>query len=128
LALSGKGQHSTKGEQMRKITIALTAVFIGLMATNLWAADPPAAPKPITIKIDNFRFTPKELTVPIGATVTWVNDDDVPHTATSKSDPPAFDSKALDTDQTFSFKFTRPGTYKYFCKLHTHMTGTVIVK
>ena len=80
------------------------------------------------IAIDNFSFKPKELTISAGTTVTWVNHDDVPHTATSAAMPRAFDSKALDTDDKFAFKFTKPGTYKYYCKIHTHMTGTVIVK
>ena len=80
------------------------------------------------VRIDNFAFNPKELTIPAGTKVTWVNKDDVPHTATSKDKPPAFDSKALDTDDTYSFTFSKPGTYQYYCKVHPHMTGTVIVK
>jgi plastocyanin len=56
-----------------------------------------------------------------------VNHDDVPHTATTAGEAPLFDSKALDTDDKYSFKFTKPGTYKYYCKIHPHMTGTVIV-
>ena len=96
-------------------------------------ADPPAsspagASSKAKISIDNFAFKPRELSVPVGATVTWMNHDDVPHTATSAGEPTLFDSKALDTDGTFSFTFTRPGTYRYFCKVHPHMTGTVIVK
>jgi plastocyanin len=65
------------------------------------------------------------VTVPVGATVTWVNGDDVPHTvvATDKS----FRSKVLDTDDRFSFTFTRAGTYDYFCSIHPHMTGKVVV-
>ena len=95
---------------------------------------PPPAPAPADaasnakVMIDNFNFKPRELTVPVGATVTWVNQDDVPHTATSAASPRVFDSKALDTDDKFSFKFNKPGTYRYYCKIHTHMTGTVIVK
>lgn len=69
-----------------------------------------------------------ELTVPIGAEVTWVNRDDVPHTATSTVKPRAFDSGALDTDQTYSHVFTTPGEYEYFCAVHPHMTGRVVVK
>jgi plastocyanin len=88
-------------------------------------AAPAAAPK---VSIDNFKFSPAELTVPVGTTVTWVNHDDVPHTATSKNDPPAFDSKALDTDESFSFTFTKAGTYGYYCKVHNHMTARIIVK
>ena len=78
--------------------------------------------------VDNFKFSPGELSVPVGATVTWVNHDDVPHTVTSAATPRVFDSKALDTDDKYSFTFTKPGTYRYFCKVHTHMTGSVMVK
>jgi plastocyanin len=89
-------------------------------------ADSSAAPNQVTI--DNFAFSPKTLTVPAGTKVTWINRDDVPHTATSTAKPPAFDSKALDTDDKFSFVFTAPGTYPYFCAVHPHMTGEIVVK
>jgi plastocyanin len=82
----------------------------------------------VNVVIDNFAFKPKALSVAVGATVTWVNRDDVPHTATSEGDTKVFDSKALDTDDKYSFTFTKPGTYKYYCKIHSHMTGTVVVK
>jgi amicyanin len=78
------------------------------------------------VNIDNFSFGPPELHVPAGTTVTWVNRDDVPHTVTSTT--LAFRSKALDTNDKFSFTFTTPGSYKYFCSLHPHMTGTIVVE
>jgi plastocyanin len=79
-----------------------------------------------TIKIDNFTFDPPRLTVKAGTTVTWYNEDDIPHTvaATGK----AFRSKTLDTDGKFSFTFTTPGPYEYFCSLHPHMTGVIVVE
>ena len=80
------------------------------------------------VAIDNFAFSPQEITVAPGTRVTWVNHDDVPHTATSSVKPRVFDSKTLDTDATFSFVFKAPGTYEYFCAVHPHMTGKVIVK
>jgi plastocyanin len=86
------------------------------------------AAKVVNVSIDNFKFTPAELTVPVGTTVKWTNRDDVPHTATSKGEPSLFDSKALDTDDSFSFTFSSPGTYRYYCKVHNHMTGTITVK
>ena len=61
-----------------------------------------------------------------GTTVTWTNQDDIPHTVASSQQ--AFRSKALDTDDKFSFTFTTPGSYKYFCSLHPHMTGTIVVE
>jgi plastocyanin len=88
----------------------------------------PATQSAVSVKIDNFVFQPKELVIPAGTTVTWQNADDVPHTATSKDDPQTFDSGALDTDDKFSFTFNKPGKYPYYCKVHTHMTGVVIVK
>ena len=78
------------------------------------------------ITIDNFTFSPKELTVAVGTTVKWVNHDDIPHTVVEKKT--TFRSKALDTDDSYSFTFTSAGTFDYFCGLHPHMVGQVIVK
>ena len=78
------------------------------------------------ITIDNFTLTPKELTVPVGTTVKWLNHDDIPHTIVEKKT--TFRSKALDTDDSYSFTFTSAGTFDYFCGLHPHMVGQVIVK
>jgi plastocyanin len=86
----------------------------------------PARAADSKVKIDNFTFSPRQLTVKSGTTVTWANDDDIPHTVTSTTQ--AFKSGALDTDQTFSFTFTTPGSYKYYCALHPHMTGTIVVE
>ncbi len=80
----------------------------------------------VEISIDNFTFTPAEVTISPGTTVTWTNKDDVPHTATSNTK--VFSSGALDTDQKYSFEFKTPGTYPYFCAVHPHMTGKIIVK
>jgi amicyanin len=78
------------------------------------------------VKIDNFTFAPQRLTVKAGTTVTWINEDDIPHTVASSTKQ--FKSKALDTDDKFSFTFSTPGTYDYFCSLHPHMTGTILVE
>jgi plastocyanin len=80
------------------------------------------------IVIDNFSFKPAQLTISAGTKVTWVNRDDVPHTATSTTKPRVIDSKTLDTDEQFSQVFNTPGTYAYFCALHPKMTGQIIVK
>jgi plastocyanin len=97
-------------------------------STAMGAATQPTSQPAATVRIDNFAFEPKELDIAVGTTVTWQNADDVPHTATSKGDPQVFDSGPLDTDDKFSFTFSTPGTYAYYCKVHPHMTGTVIVK
>jgi plastocyanin len=78
------------------------------------------------ITIDNFTFTPPEITVPVGTTVKWVNHDDIPHSVVNKDK--VFRSKALDTDDSFSYTFASAGTFEYFCGLHPHMTGKIIVK
>ena len=90
------------------------------------AADPSAAPTEVII--DNFTFRPAKLSVPVGRKVTWINRDDVPHTATSAVKPKAFDSGTLDTDDRFSHVFTAPGTYEYYCAVHPRMTAQIIVK
>jgi plastocyanin len=80
-----------------------------------------------TIKIDNFSFGPATITIPAGSTVTWTNNDDVPHVVTS-DDGKMFKSKALDTDDRFSFTFTKPGTYNYYCSIHPKMTAKIVVQ
>ena len=104
-------------------TLALSA--IGMLVAAAIAATPVRA-EDAEVKIDNFTFNPQQITVKAGATVTWVNHDDIPHTATSKTG--VFKSKALDTDDKFSFTFATPGSYPYFCALHPHMTGTIVVE
>ena len=86
-----------------------------------------AEPKPETmeVKIDNFTFGPAELTVSVGTTITWTNRDDIPHTVVSTDK--VFKSKVLDTDEKFSFTFSTPGTFPYFCSIHPKMTGKVVV-
>lgn len=86
------------------------------------------APASAEVKVDNFSFSPATLTVAAGTTVTWTNRDDIPHTVVSTDDPRAFKSKVLDTDEKFSFTFSKAGTYPYFCSVHPKMTGTVVVK
>jgi plastocyanin len=103
--------------------IALLAVSVRSSYFARAAAAPPDA---VSVSIDNFSFSPKEITVGKGTTVTWVNRDDVPHTVVNGGK--GFRSKALDTDDQFSFTFTEAGTYTYFCSVHPMMTGKVIVK
>ena len=78
------------------------------------------------VKIDNFSFGPAKLSVPVGATVTWTNRDDIPHTVVSADG--VFKSKVLDTDDKFSFTFAKAGTYPYFCSIHPKMTGKIVVQ
>jgi plastocyanin len=82
----------------------------------------------VEVKIDNFSFGPVALTVPVGTTVTWTNRDDIPHNIVSTDDPKTFKSKVLDTDEKFSFTFSKPGTYPYFCSIHPKMIGKIIVQ
>ena len=86
-----------------------------------------AASPATAISIDNFTFNPQSLTVKAGTTVTWTNRDDIPHGIAATNN--AFKrSQALDTDDSYSFTFTTPGTYQYFCYVHPHMTGTIVVE
>jgi plastocyanin len=78
------------------------------------------------VKIDNFVFGPAAITVPVGTTVTWINRDDIPHTVVSTEK--VFKSKVLDTDEKFSYAFTKAGEYPYFCSIHPKMTGKIVVQ
>jgi plastocyanin len=80
----------------------------------------------VAVAIDNFVFGPERLTIKAGTTVTWSNRDDIPHTVASKDR--LFKSKVMDTDESYSFTFSTPGEYDYFCSLHPHMTGTIVVE
>jgi plastocyanin len=85
-----------------------------------------AAPAGKSIIIDNFTFSPTEITVAAGTSVTWTNDDDIPHTV--RATDGSFRSKAMDTADSYSFTFAKPGVYSYFCSLHPKMVGKVVVK
>jgi plastocyanin len=94
-------------------------VAVALVTSPVRAAD-------TEVKIDNFTFNPQQITIKADTTVVWTNGDDIPHMIASKTG--IFKSKALDTDDKFSFTFATPGTYPYFCALHPHMTGTIVVE
>jgi plastocyanin len=81
---------------------------------------------PMEVNVDNFTFGPDALTVPANSTVTWVNKDDVPHVITSNDG--LFKSKALDTDDKYSYTFTKSGTYSYYCSIHPKMVGKIVVQ
>jgi plastocyanin len=106
----------------------IIAMLIGpIVGAMLAVASVAAQDATNVITIDNFTFTPPELTVAVGTTVKWVNHDDIPHSVVNKDK--VFRSKAaLDTDDSFSYTFASAGTFDYFCGLHPHMVGKVIVK
>jgi plastocyanin len=108
--------------------VVLTALvaFASIAVTQPGVVQAGDQPAPAEVKIDNFSFGPPTLTVAAGTTVTWINNDDVPHTVVS--DDKLFKSKALDTDDKFSYTFTKPGTYNYFCSVHPKMTAKVVVQ
>jgi plastocyanin len=102
-----------------------------LLALGLAAASVSArasTPAPATVHISNFTFSPAVIEVPIGTSLNWVNDDDVPHTVVGTDRDSPLKSSALDTEDHYAVIMSKPGTYHYFCSLHPHMTGTVIVK
>ena len=102
------------------------AMLLGPIAGALLAYGALAAQAPNEVVIDNFTFGPHDLTVAVGTTVKWVNHDDIPHTVMASDE--SFRSKALDTDDSYSFTFSSAGTFSYFCGLHPQMTGKIIVK
>src|SRR6476469_2603930 len=103
--------------------LAASAFLLTSVASITRAAAPASA---TAVRIENFTFKDPVVTVKDGATVTWTNGDDIPHTVVSKDG--LFKSKVLDTGDHFSFTFAKPGRFGYFCSLHPHMTGTIVVK
>ncbi len=109
------------------VAAALGAATAAVLAAVVLPGHAQTAAPAAAVSIDNFTFTPPTLTVKAGTTVTWINKDDIPHGIASANN--AFTkSKALDTDDSYSFTFTTPGTYQYFCYVHPHMTGTIVVQ
>lgn len=99
------------------------AATVAVGAAMAGSAEPNSDP---VVRIDNFTFSPAIVTIAPGTTVTWINGDDIPHTVVSPSGQ--FRSKTLDTEDRFTFTFQARGEYPYFCSLHPHMTGTVVVR
>lgn len=102
----------------RRLCAAGAALAVSLLPQRLRAAD-------ALVTIENFTFAPETLTIKLGAPVTWTNDDDIPHSVITVDGK--LHSRVLDTSESFSFTFAAPGTYDYFCGLHPHMKGKIIV-
>ena len=107
------------------VVLAAATVFWATSSSVSVNAQQQTATTP-EVKIDNFSFGPATLTVAAGTTVTWTNRDDIPHNVVSTAD--MFKSKVVDTDEKFSYTFTKPGTFPYFCSIHPKMTGKVVVQ
>src|SRR5258707_382329 len=104
-----------------------SALLAGVLMMSVVADMARAAPAlSAAVSIGNFTFKNPVVTVKPGTTVTWTNGDDIPHTVVSKDG--VFKSKVLDTGDRFSFTFAKAGQFGYFCSLHPHMTGTIVVK
>jgi plastocyanin len=97
--------------------------MLWMAALSAPAADAPDANR---IVVKDFMFTPNSLTIKAGSSVTWSNQDDEPHTVVS--DAGLFRSGAMDTNESFSYKFDSPGTYHFTCSIHPRMVGTIVVQ
>jgi plastocyanin len=109
---------------IKRRAVPLAAAALLLFGIGAYAG----AAAPNTVTIANFAFSPTPLTVASGTKITWTNTDEEPHTVVSADAGATFKSPALDTDDKFSFTFSKPGSYKYFCSVHPRMVGTIIVK
>jgi plastocyanin len=115
-------KYEVRTIKLQGLLLVAAGLAMSAVAYEARAAPPVTA----TVRIANFTFTQQTLNVRPGTTVTWVNDDDIPHTVVSKT--LLFKSKVLDTGDRFSFTFAKAGQFGYFCSLHPHMTGMIIVK
>ncbi|HKB44199.1 MAG TPA: metallophosphoesterase [Chitinophagaceae bacterium] len=125
-AAQSPGPMNVPAEKLRSL-LGLSGINYIEHGHTLAITDSPLEDAGSKVMIDNFSFTPQELTVSAGTKVIWINHDEVPHTVTS-TDKRFTSSGTLDTDQQFSFTFSEKGIYNYYCSVHPHMTGKVIVK
>ncbi len=102
------------------------ATYVYAVSPSVSAHTQQPAAATTEVKIDNFSFGPGTLTIAVGTSVTWINHDDIPHTVVSTDG--VFKSKVMDTDEKFSYTFTKAGTFPYFCSIHPKMTGKVVVQ
>jgi plastocyanin len=109
---------------LKSIRNGALAVVLALSALS--GASTASAEDTARVLVENFMFTPNSLTVTAGTTVTWTNLDAEPHTVSS--DTGLFRSGALDTNDSFEFKFDEPGTYHFICSIHPQMVGTIVVE
>jgi plastocyanin len=122
-----KGKRTMTTKKIWIVGLATTVMIaMMLLGTPSVAANDQPSGASADVKIDNFRFGPQTLTVSVGTTVVWTNRDDIPHTVVSTDG--VFKSKVRDTDEKFSYTFTKAGTYPYFCSVHPKMTGKVVVQ
>lgn len=127
------GPMRVPAEQLRSM-LGLSSVSyrphmreLAIAETTLNAASGSSAGALRPISISNFTFAPAAVTVQVGQELTWVNEDDDPHTVLGADPGSPLKSPALDTGDKYSVKLARPGAYRYFCSLHPHMTGVVNV-
>jgi plastocyanin len=115
----------------RKLLFSSLALMLPLALATVLVLHPTRAKSEakasaLEVRVDNFTFGPDTLTVPVNSTVTWINKDDLPHTIASTDG--VFKSKALDTEDKYSYTFTKAGTYAYFCSIHPKMVGKIVVQ
>src|SRR6266568_1697774 len=108
---------------MRRVLAALAVAFL-----VLFQAPSPAAAASFSVQIENYAYAPSSITVEVGDTITWTNDDTAPHTITTSSGPQALSSPYLSKGQSWGFTFRAPGTYSYYCAVHPYMRAQVIVR
>jgi amicyanin len=119
--MSGQATPAMSGPAMP----AMSDVQSPPASASATTADAPAPQGGTAVAISDFKFSPATLTVPVGATVTWTNKDEEPHTIAAKDG--AFHSPGIDTNGSYSFTFSTAGSYDYICSIHPFMTGTVVV-
>jgi plastocyanin len=111
--------------QMAGVAAPIIIAILMIAGSSRMTAKAESSAANADVKIDNFSFGPQIVTVPVGATVTWTNHDDIPHTVVSTEG--VFKSKVRDTDEKFSYTFDKAGTYPYYCTIHPKMTGQILV-
>ena len=106
--------------------VMIALLLLCIRSQSVMASNDKASVATADVKIDNFSFGPQTIIVPVGSTVVWTNRDDIPHTSVSTDG--VFKSKVMDTNEKFSYTFTKAGTYPYYCTIHPKMTGQVVVQ
>lgn len=128
--LRGRFWKGTKNMKVTSWILGIAALALALATEvrmpKMFGEIAEAATSQPEVNIDNYTFAPATITVPAGTTVHWVNHDEIPHNVVA--DDKSFKSKVMDTNEDFTFTFSKPGTYNYSCSIHPRMTGKVVVQ
>jgi plastocyanin len=118
--------NAARGARVRALHACVAVIALVLLTSCAGPGAKAATGKTYAVSMDGTAFVAPDITVDVGDTIVWKNEDPFPHTATSQS--AGFDSKKIREGQSWSYTTTKKGDFHYVCTLHENMTGVIHVR